>query len=111
MPPSALDRAFAALADPTRRAIVDRLARSPSRVTDVARPFDMSLNAVSKHVKVLERAGLLERRRKGREHVLVLHPRPLRDVARWAARYERFWNERLDRLEAFLESGEGKERP
>jgi DNA-binding transcriptional ArsR family regulator len=107
---AALDRAFAALADPTRRAIVERLARSPTRVTDVAEPFRMSLNAVSKHVKVLERAGLVRRLRRGREHVLVLEPAPLRGVARWAERWERFWNGRLDRLEEFLEA-EKKERP
>jgi len=110
MSPSALDNAFAALADPTRRAIVQRLARNPSRVTDVAEPFAMSLNAVSKHLKVLERAGLLKRTRRGREHVLVLRAEPLREVARWAARYEQFWNDRLDRLELFLKTDK-KERP
>lgn len=104
-----LDRAFAALADPTRRAILERLARRPSRVTDVAEPFAMSLNAVSKHVKVLEQAGLVTRRRRGREHLLALRPGLLRDVARWTARYERFWGDRLDRLEQFLED-ERKER-
>ncbi len=93
---------LAAVTDPTRRAIIDRLARGPARVTDVAAPFDMSLNAVSKHVKVLERAGLVRRARRGREHTLELSADPLRDVARWAHRYERFWNKRLDRLEAFF---------
>ena len=108
-----LDHTLSALADPTRRAIVERLAKSPTRVTDVAEPFAMSLNAVSKHVKVLERAGLLRRLRRGREHVLVLEPAPLRAVARWAERHERFWNERLDRLEELLEAerAEKKERP
>jgi DNA-binding transcriptional ArsR family regulator len=101
---SPLDQAFAALADPTRRAIVDRLTQKPARVTDVAAPFAVSLNAISKHVKVLERAGLLRRVRQGREHLLVLQPEPLREVATWAARYERFWNERLDRLEELLEA-------
>jgi DNA-binding transcriptional ArsR family regulator len=111
MSPSALDNAFAALADPTRRAIVQRLAKNPSRVTDVAKPFAMSLNAVSKHLKVLERAGLLKRTRNGREHLLVLRAAPLREVARWTARYEQFWNERLDRLELFLKAdGKKKER-
>jgi len=110
MTPSPLDHALAALADPTRRAIVERLARSPSRVTDVAAPFAMSLNAVSKHVKVLEQAGLVRRYRRGREHLLVLEPAPLREVARWAEHHERFWNDRLDRLERFLED-EKKERP
>jgi DNA-binding transcriptional ArsR family regulator len=108
---SALDNAFAALADPTRRAIVQRLAENPSRVTDVAKPFAMSLNAVSKHVKVLERAGMLKRVRRGREHLLVLRPAPLREVAKWTARYERFWNDRLDQLEQFLEAPHKKERP
>lgn len=99
---AALDLAFGALADPTRRAIVDRLATGPTRVTDVAEPFAMSLNAVSKHVKVLERAGLVRRVRNGREHTLVLEAAPLREVARWSHRYERFWNHKLDSLEAFL---------
>jgi DNA-binding transcriptional ArsR family regulator len=113
MNPSALDNAFAALADPTRRAIVERLAQQPTRVTGVAEPFAMSLNAISKHVKVLERAGLLKRVRMGREHVLVLQPEPLREVATWTARYERFWNDRLDRLEQFLvaKTQTKKERP
>ncbi len=106
---SALHNAFAALADPTRRAIVERLAHTPSRVTDVAKPFAMSLNAVSKHVKVLERAGMLKRVRRGREHLLVLWPAPLREVAKWAARHERFWNDRVDRLELFLETHHKKE--
>ncbi|WP_394828641.1 ArsR/SmtB family transcription factor [Pendulispora albinea] len=97
-----LDRAFAALADPTRRAIIDRLARGPSRVTDMAEPFAMSLNAVSKHIKVLEQAGLLRRVRIGREHHLTLEAAPLREVVQWTSQYERFWNDRLDRLEAFL---------
>jgi DNA-binding transcriptional ArsR family regulator len=94
---------MAAVADPTRRAIIDQLARGPARVTDVAAPFAMSLNAVSKHVKVLERARLVRRSRRGREHTLALEPRPLRDVMRWASRYERFWNDRIDRLETFLQ--------
>src|SRR5439155_8661075 len=99
---------FAAVTDPTRRAIIDRLARGPARVTDVAAPFAMSLNAVSKHIKVLERAGLVRRARRGREHTLQLNAAPLRDVARWAHRYERFWTERLARLETFFASKEKK---
>ncbi len=98
-----LDGAFAALADPTRRAIVGRLARGPARVTDIAARFPMSLNAVSKHLKVLEGAGLVKRRREGREHHLELRPAPIREIARWTSRYERFWNEKLDALGAFLE--------
>ncbi len=93
---------FAAIADPTRRAILDQLARGPARVTEVAAPFAMSLNAVSKHVKVLERARLVRRTRHGREHTLALDPAPLRGVVRWTSRYERFWTQGLDRMEAFF---------
>ncbi len=87
--PAALDRAFAALSNPTRRAIVGRLARSAARVTDIAERFPISLNAVSKHLKVLEEAGLVRRRRAGREHHLELRPAPLREIARWTSHYER----------------------
>ena len=97
-----LDVTFAALSDPTRRGIVQRLAKGAVRVTDLAQPFDMSLNAVSKHVKVLERAGLVRRTREGREHHIALDPEPIRRIAGWASRYERFWSDRLDKLEAFL---------
>jgi DNA-binding transcriptional ArsR family regulator len=97
-----LDHVLMAISDPTRRAILDRLARGPARVTDVAEPFEMSLAAVSKHVRMLERGGLVRRARRGREHSLTLDARPLRRVAQWTSRYERFWNERLDRLETFF---------
>jgi DNA-binding transcriptional ArsR family regulator len=97
-----LDDVLTAIADPTRRAILSRLSRGDARVTDIAEPFDISLAAVSKHVQTLERAGLVRRQRKGREHTLSLDARPLRQVVRWTSRYERFWNERLDRLEAFF---------
>jgi len=103
-----LGRTLAAAADPTRRAILDRLARGPARVTDVAAPFASSLNAISKHIKVLEQAGLVRRVRHGREHTLELDAAPLQDVARWADRYEAFWSSRLDRLEAHFAS---KEKP
>lgn len=100
---------LAAIADPTRRAILNRLARGDARVTDIAEPFAMSLAAVSKHVQTLERAGLVRRERRGREHTLSLDARPLRQVVRWTSRYERFWTERLDRLEAyFAQKGPGK---
>jgi DNA-binding transcriptional ArsR family regulator len=103
----ALDRVLTAIADPTRRAILDRLALGPARVTDVAGPFAMSLAAVSKHVQALERAGLVRRARRGREHTLTLDARPLRRVAQWTSRYERFWTGRLDRLEAhFAQKGQ-----
>ena len=101
-----LDRVLMALSDPTRRAIVERLSRGPARVTAVAEPFEMSLAAVSKHIRMLERAGLVRRARRGREHILALDARPLRRVAQWTSRYERFWNDRLDRLEnLFTEKG------
>ncbi len=99
---SANESVWNALADPTRRAIVERLTRGPTRVTDIAAPFDMSLNAVSKHVKVLEAARLVRRTRRGREHTLELNPAPLRDVVRWASEVEQFWSGRLDRIEQFF---------
>lgn len=99
---SKLDLAFAALADPTRRRILARLSRGRTRVTDLALPFEMSLNAVSKHIKVLERSGIVKRERLGREHYLQLHGAPLREVMQWVSRYERFWNEKLDALGEFL---------
>jgi DNA-binding transcriptional ArsR family regulator len=97
-----LDQVLTAISDPTRRAILDRLTRGPARVTDIAEPFEMSLAAVSKHLRMLERAGLVRRARLGREHTLTLDARPLRRVVQWTSRYERFWNQRLDRLEAFF---------
>jgi len=93
---------WSALSDPTRRALIERLARGPTRVTDLAEPFDMSLNAVSKHIKVLEAARLVRRSRHGREHTLELDPAPLHQVTRWASEIERFWTARLDRLERFF---------
>jgi DNA-binding transcriptional ArsR family regulator len=98
-----LDDVLVAIADPTRRAILDRLTRGPARVTDIAEPIDMSLAGVSKHLRMLERAGLVRRARRGREHTLTLDARPLRRVVQWTSRYQRFWNERLDRLEAFFD--------
>lgn len=97
-----LDRTLAALADPTRRQIVERLMRGPARVTDLAEPFSMSLNGVSKHLKVLESAGLVSRECCGREHMLRLRSQPIRRIHAWSSRFERFWSERLDALEAQL---------
>ena len=97
-----LGAVLTAISDPTRRAIINRLARGPARVTDVAAPFPVSLNTVSKHVKVLERARLVRRARSGREHMLTLNAEPLRVVVRWVSRYERFWSERLHRLDAYF---------
>jgi DNA-binding transcriptional ArsR family regulator len=92
----------AAISDPTRRRIIEQLARGPARISDVAKPFAMSLTGFCKHVKVLERAGLVRRTRQGRENTLELFAEPLRDVARWILTYEQFWTSRLDRLEAFF---------
>jgi DNA-binding transcriptional ArsR family regulator len=97
-----LDRVIIAIADPTRRAIIGRLARGPARISDVAARFPMSLTGVCKHIRVLERAGLVHRTRHGRENTLELRAEPLGDVARWVSMYERFWNTRLDRLEKFF---------
>lgn len=97
-----LSTTLLAISDPTRRAIVDRLTRGPARITDLAAPFPMSFAAVSKHVKVLEAAGLVKRTRQGREHTLELDAAPLREVASYAARFEQYWTERLDRLEAYF---------
>ena len=99
---SDLDRTLVALADPTRRAILHRLATGSARVTEVAAPFDISLNSVSKHIRILERAQLVRRRRHGREHILSFDAAPLNEAAEWIARQRAFWNTRLDALEAAL---------
>ena len=98
-----LDRTFAALADPTRRHILAHLARGDSRVTDLARPHAMSLPAVSKHLRVLENAGLLRRRRYGRVHEMHLDAKPLKQAAQWVEEYRKFWEGSLDRLAAYLD--------
>src|SRR6201997_2894598 len=97
-----LDAVFAALADPTRRAIIERLTRSEARVTEVAEPFRMSLNAVSKHIRVLEASGVVERHRRGRDHILSINTRSLDEVDGWIERMRRYWGERLDALERLL---------
>ncbi|MEM8770403.1 MAG: metalloregulator ArsR/SmtB family transcription factor [Pseudomonadota bacterium] len=97
-----LDGVLLALADPTRRAILSALGQGQKRVTDLAAPFDMSLNAVSKHVKTLERAGLVQRRRAGREHFVIANPEPIEKTAAWFDAQRAFWNARLDKLEALL---------
>src|SRR5882762_6234745 len=94
-----LDRTFAALADPTRRAILARLAGGQASVTDLAEPFAMSMPAVSKHLKVLERAGLIARGRERQWRPARLDAAPLREVAEWTERYRRFWEESYDRLD------------
>ncbi len=102
MTPDALDTTFAALADPTRRAILGRLAQGEASVLELARPFDMSLPAISKHLKVLERAGLIARGRDAQRRPCRLVAAPLREVAEWTASYRRHWEERLDRLDDYL---------
>jgi DNA-binding transcriptional ArsR family regulator len=97
-----LDRVFAAVSDPTRRAILARLAAADARVTDVASEFPISLNSTSKHIRVLERAGLVRRTVRGREHILSLEAAPLADAAAWIEHYHRFWSEQLASLDAFV---------
>jgi DNA-binding transcriptional ArsR family regulator len=106
-----LDRTLAALADATRRAILATLARGDARVTELAEPFAMSLNAVSKHIRMLERAHLVRRRIRGREHFLSLNPAPLDEAAAWMARQRAFWRERLAALDRVLTSPRREPRP
>src|SRR3982750_4153627 len=101
--PANLDRTFAALADPTRRRILAQLAQGDRCVTRLARRYDMSLPAVSKHLRVLEKAGLLRRRLYGRVHEMQLQAKPLKQAAQWVEEYRKFWEGSLDRLAAYLE--------
>lgn len=109
-PSTDLTRTFAALADPTRRAILARLARGEAAVGELARPFAMSLPAVSRHLRVLEQARLIERRVDAQRRMCRLRPDPLRAAAGWIERYREFWEERLDDLAALLESPSPKRR-
>jgi DNA-binding transcriptional ArsR family regulator len=97
-----LDRTFAALADPTRRSILANLAEGERCVTDLAKPHRMSLPAISKHLRVLERAGLIRRKRDGRVHRLKLEAKPMEEAQQWIEHYRRFWEESFDRLETYL---------
>jgi DNA-binding transcriptional ArsR family regulator len=99
-----LDGVFNALCDPTRRAILARLTDTDSRVTDIAAEFPISLNSISKHIRMLERAGLVTRSVQGRDHVLSLNAGPLADAAEWIERYRRFWEGRLASLEKYVTS-------
>jgi len=103
-----LDATFAALADPTRRRMLESLSHQQMRVTDLAEPFAMSLPAVSKHLRVLEKAGLLKRRRLGREHHLELEPAPMKKAHLWIERYRKFWEGSLDSLANYLENNQPK---
>lgn len=105
----ALDKTLAALADPTRRAILARLSRGEARVTEVAAPFDISLNAVSKHIRMLEGARLVRRRRSGRDHFLSLNTKPLDEAARWIETQRAQWAARLEALDQALHD-QDKER-
>ena len=110
MSPDRLSTTFAALADPTRRAILARLALGEASVTDLAEPFDMSLPAVSKHLKVLEHAGLIARGREAQWRPARLEAGPLKDVANWLEHYRRFWEQSLDRLGDYLRELKAKEK-
>src|SRR5438034_7803546 len=110
MQPDRLSATFAALADPTRRAILARLASGQTSVTDLAEPFDMSLPAVSKHLKVLERAGLIERGREAQWRPCRLQANPLKGVADWVEYYRRHWEESFDRLGSYLKELQRKNK-
>jgi DNA-binding transcriptional ArsR family regulator len=106
-----LDQTLMALADPTRRAILQRLSEGEARVTELAQPFDMSLNAVSKHIRILERADLVLRRTAGREHFLSFNRKQFDDVAAWIETQRAFWNARLDALELLLKAEDAAASP
>ena len=111
MTPDTLSNTFSALADPTRRAILSRLALGELSVTELAQPFEMSMPAISKHLKVLERAGLITRGREAQWRPCSLKATPLKDAAEWLERYRRFWEESFDRLDNYLrelQAGEKK---
>jgi DNA-binding transcriptional ArsR family regulator len=112
MTPDTLSNTFSALADPTRRAILARLALGELSVTELAQPFEMSMPAISKHLKVLERAGLIARGREAQWRPCSLKAAPLKDAAEWLERYRRFWEESFDRLDDYLRElqGRGKKR-
>jgi DNA-binding transcriptional ArsR family regulator len=105
-----LSSTFAALADPTRRAILARLADGEATVNELAEPFDLKLPTVSKHLKVLQRAGLITQSRKAQWRPCRLEPAPLKDVADWVERYRRIWDERLNQLDAYLTELQAKEK-
>lgn len=106
-----LDAVFAALSDPTRRAIIERLSRGEARVTEVAEPFDMSLNAVSKHIRILEASGVIERQKKGRDHILSINTRSLDEVDGWIEQTRGYWEGRLDAMEGVLRELRSEHNP
>jgi DNA-binding transcriptional ArsR family regulator len=110
MPADPLSTTFAALADPTRRSILTRLTEGETSVTELAKPFKMTLPGISKHLKVLERAGLIARGREAQWRPCRLQATPLKEVADWVADYRRHWEQRLDRLDDYLHDLQSKER-
>lgn len=110
LPMDQLTDILSAISHPTRRAIIGKLANGPARFLDIAEPFDVALNAVTKHLKLLERAGLIEREKQGREVLISLRPEPLRLVAGWVHEYERFWNIQLDQFEQHFKDKKRKEK-
>ena len=108
MLPDRLDHTFAALADPTRRAILARLATGEATVTELAQPFDISLPAISRHLKVLERAGLIARGREAQWRPRSLQAEPLKEAVDWLQQYRQFWEQSLDRLEAHMAEVKGR---
>src|SRR5690349_23406481 len=108
--PDPLSEALFALADPTRRAILERLSRGPASVNEIAAPFDISLPAVSRHLKVLEAAGLISRGREAQWRPCKLQPDPLRTVDDWLGRYRRFWTQSFDKMDAYIAELKDKEK-
>src|ERR1700720_2781823 len=105
-----LSDVLSAISHPTRRAIIDRLPKGPPGFLELAEPFDTALNAVTKHLKLLERAGLIERRKQGREVIISLRGEPLEEVAEWVHHYERFWNKQLDEFQQHFKNKKKKEK-
>lgn len=110
MPADQLSNTFSALADPTRRAILADLTTGEKNVSDLAEPFDMSMPAITKHLKVLEKANLIERSRKAQYRPCKLHPEPLKDVDEWISEYRKFWEASFDRLDDYLQQLQSKKR-
>ena len=105
-----LTNVLTAISHPTRRAIIGQLANGPARFSDIAKPHDTALNAVTKHLKMLERAGLIEREKHGREVLISFRGEPLREVAGWVHEYERFWSQRLDQFQQYFRDKKKKEK-
>lgn len=105
-----LDATFSALADPTRRGILEQLAKGQTRVTDLAKPYSMSLPAISKHLRVLEKAGLIRRSRVGREHRIRVDPKPIQAARDWIQFYATHWQQQFDALDAFLAEAQRKNK-